>query len=303
MSLKAILAFLALSTAGFTTAPLVGQVEPPRNFQAYRDGDDIVVRWWADGEADLYVGEVDQDPRFGSPSRWGVSGEGQRTVLHRLQDLTAGTYYVRVRAVETFLIIRRQSSWSHVERVVIGPFGRGDRWPDQADDGRWPDQNPDHWPRDGRDFPTADEFPRALDARVAGDDVRVVWSPVRGAERYLLQVDTERSFRDPYTFSVDAWSDRTTQDFVLRNVPRGRYYVRVRAVESFVSRDSFRWSDVEVFDVHVGQAPGLERQAELRTGRFGVLRGDGRSHPVFDEHPGRGKGHLKHEGKKHTPGQ
>jgi len=321
MTLRRTLILAVLSTAGFIPASLRGQsVETPRNFQAFQDGRDIVVRWSAAGDADLYIGEIDGDPQFRNPRRWTVQDDGQSRFERRLRDLDTGTYYLRVRALESFIVIKRQSDWSHVERVVLGrDDGRGwdrdrvdrdgDGWPDD-----WPDRDSDgrpDFPDDRRDFPRSGDFPRRLDARAFGDDLRVVWSPVRGADWYVLQLDTDRRFRDPFVFEVEAFDDERTQEFVIRNLQRDRWYLRVRAVDSFVSRDRARWSEIEVVDVEFGDRAGVDRdgrvfgrEGDLRDGRGRVLRRDSRGHPVFDEHPGRGrgKGHLKHEGKKDNRG-
>lgn len=292
----------ALSLAGITPAALGGQsVATPRNFQAFRQGDDIVARWSAASEADYYIGEIDEGPQFDSPRRFAVEDDGRRTFEHRLRDLSPDVYYVRLRALRSFVVIRRQSDWTHVERVAIGADGRWDD--DELDvlDRRGDDLR--RWPRDGRTFPASDDFPRRLDARALRDDIRIAWSPVAGATEYLVQVDDEARFRDPFAFRVTGGGDRNLQQLVIRNASRDRYYVRVRVEGRLGRRDRSRWSEVETVDVGFGRDGDFRREPDLRDGRDGIVVG-GRGHPVFDEHPGRGrgKGHLKHEDKRRGRG-
>jgi hypothetical protein len=74
----------------------------------------------------------------------------------------------------------------------------------------------------------------------------------------------------------------------------------VRALDGF-GLGGTRWSPVETIVVN-------DRSLVRRTSpgrRDVVFRGDDRDrrdHPVFDRHPGRGRGHENHVGKPDTPG-
>jgi hypothetical protein len=308
MALRYILAFAVLSAAGIIPAASRGQsVQVPRSFNAYPDGRDLIARWTSTDAPDLFQGEVDEDPQFDSPSRFLVESDGRGSYERRLRDLRDGTYYVRVRALETFAVIRVHSDWTHVERVVIG--GRsGDIWRDDGDDEGWErdgDRDVDGSPgRDARRFPVGNDRPDRVEVWVVGDDVRVGWNPVRSAQGYVLQLDTDRRFRQARSFSVGAWEERRLQEFRIRNVPPGRFYLRVRAVDSFVSRDRTRWSDVVVVDVERWDRDrDRDREADFYEGRH-VTSKNGRSPLLFEDRRGRGngKGHLYDEGKRRIAG-
>jgi hypothetical protein len=322
MKLTMLLILAGLSTLGFTPASPRGQfLDVPQNFHAHANGNDIVVRWSAAEDAELYIGEIDSDPDFDSPKRWVVRDDGRWAYEHRIHDLGDGTYYLRVRSAVSFLIIERRSDWTHVERVTIGrgrdaddlrsrdvlhgPVKQGDAR-DLRDVLHGPVNERDVWDDDEWEFPASREFPRRLGARASGDEILLAWSPVVGADVYLIQVDRDLRFRHPFTFDARARDDRGAEEFRIRNVPAGRWYARVAAVKSVVARDIRRWSEVAVVEVGVNNRL-FRREADLREGRTGVVLGNvrgTREHPVFDEHPGRGKGkgHLKHEGKRRTPG-
>jgi hypothetical protein len=306
MSLRLWLALGLVSTAGITPASLGGQsVQTPGRFEAAASADQILARWTAVPGADLYVGEIDTDPRFGDAREWIERDDGRGVYEQRLTNLRPATYYLRVRAVRGAFLVRRQSDWSHVERVVVG--GRSGRvgglpggWPDDRwPDGRRPDDRGDgRWP-DGRGLPAGAAYPRSLDARASGDQLFVRWTSVRGADRYVLQLDREARFRSPASIDVAA-DGGSTEEVRLNNVPDGRWYLRVRALDGF-GLGGTRWSPVET--VVVNDRSLVRRTSPAR--RDVVFRGDDRDrrdHPVFDRHPGRGRGHENHVGKPDTPG-
>ncbi|MFN2431481.1 MAG: fibronectin type III domain-containing protein [Gemmatimonadota bacterium] len=282
MTLRLTIAFTLLSTLGFSPAALEGQsLEGPRSFRAHASGGDVVLHWSGEREHDLYIGEIDDDPGFDSPRRWAVNADGRGTYEHVLHDVGSGVWFLRVRAVESFVAIRRQSDWSHVERVVVDRDGR----------------SPGGRDGDGYDDGDVSRGPRDLDATVTGgDDVRVSWSQPRRADRYLLQLADDARFRDPHVFTVAA-RDGGVQRFTLRNVPDGRWFLRVRAIDSSISRVGLGWSRVAVVDVGRSRDGGRVHRddADFGDGSGGDLSVRRRGHPVFEEHPGRGrgKGHLK----------
>jgi hypothetical protein len=303
MNLRGWLGLALVSTAGFIPAPLGGQsVQAPGRFEAVASGDQVLARWTAVPRADLYVGEIDTDPRFGDAREWLERDDGRGVYEQRLTNLRPATYYLRVRAVQSAFLIRRQSNWSHVERVVVGGgSGRVGGFPGNRSDGRFPDdrwpgdRRDDRWPDDAR-FPGGAAYPRSLDARSSGDELFLRWTSVRGADRYTLQLDREPRFRSPASIDVRA-DGGSTEEIRLRNVPEGRWYIRVRALDG-VGLGGTRWSPVEsvvVGDRRIARRPGTDR-------RDVVFRDDRRDHPVFDRDPDRGRGHANHTGKPDTPG-
>ena len=175
MSLRRLGLGLLVSTVGFVPAALVGQsAQTPRSFSAGVDGRDVIVRWIGTEDAEAYLGQIDGDPDFDSPRNWAVRDDGRRAYEHRIRDLASGTYYVRVRAVERHVIIRRDSDWSHVERVVVG--GGTDRLRRTG----------------GRVIGASTSAPRELRADLDGHDLVLAWPAVRDANGYVLQIDDDR---------------------------------------------------------------------------------------------------------------
>ncbi|MBA2565587.1 MAG: hypothetical protein H0V09_09225 [Gemmatimonadetes bacterium] len=220
----------ALSTLGFSPASSGGHSpETPPRFDAYARGEGVVVRWAPAAGASLYVGQIDDDPGFGSPSSWSVRHDGRSSYEHQLGNLQPDVYHVRLRSVQTFLVIRSQSDWTRVERVVVG--GDGD-WRDARDDDRDPSAHPSRGSI-ARDFPGLSGSPRELYVSVYGDDLHMAWRPTAGADRYVVQLDRDVRFRSPVEIFVNEDDRGGTQRVQLRNVPDGRWYVRVRPVETW----------------------------------------------------------------------
>jgi hypothetical protein len=258
----------------------------PRAFQAYSRGDQVVLHWLPASDADLYVAQVDDDPTFASAFQWSFRDDGRASYDLPVRVGAPGAYYVRMRALRNFLIASLQSDWTPTRLVLVGapaftafsrvsvPFGTS----------------------------VAGGLPLTVAPGPYPGDLWVTWSSVPGANSYVLQLAGDGSFVTPYSFTLGAVPVRSTQVFLIRNVPRSRYYVRVHPVQTTVRRSTVLWSPVRVVDLRPGKATIVRREVDLRGVRQVDFARSVRVVPASGTGQGAGKGHLKHAGKPDTPG-
>ncbi len=281
------LAMALLSAIGLTPAAGRGQlVSMPRAFQTYARGDQIVVHWLPASDADTYVGQVDDDLTFASAFQWSFRDDGRASYDVPVRVSAPGLYYVRMRALRSFLIVSLQSDWTLPQRVVVGARGAPVFWPGTAPFGA----------------SAAAGLPLTVEPGPYPGDLWLTWGSVPGAGSYVLQLASDGSFLTPYSFTVGAVPVRPTQVLLIRNVPRARYYVRVQPVRTAVRRSVVVWSSVRVVDLSPGKVTIVRREVNVRNVRQIEFARAVRVVPASGTGHGVGKGHLQHVGKPDTPG-
>lgn len=174
-----------------------------------------VVKWYAVSNARVYHLQVDDDPSFGSPE---VDVDWLVRPSYLAGDLAHGYYYYRLRV----LLAGNWSDWTPARKFAYSPPAPSS-------------------PQIVAPFDRA-----AFDFNVSGPEF--AWRAVAPGLRYELQVDNNSNFRTPELVYL---TETDELNHVAGQLPNGRYYWRVRGVNSFGLNGN--WSKRQ--QIHVADSP------------------------------------------------
>lgn len=171
-----------------------------------------ILMWYAAPRGETYQAQIDDDPRFGSPTQDVTLSEG--VLAYTAGPLPDGIHYWRVRALNAF---DAPGPWSAVWRLDIDT----------------------HAP----DAPSL--VTPWYDARVTNRKLALQWSRVSDAIRYEVQLSPDPAFPLP---PIDA--GRRTTYRLPATLPQAIYYWRVRAIDK--AGNVSTWSETRSFSLVAG---------------------------------------------------